>query len=97
MTIDSWVQGNIFAGTNSSGVYTQGQIPSPHKPAVLLDSAGRIFGKPHPQYANYHISQFVSVRDEGATGDGKTDDTEAIKRALGKVGMIVNLIYFPSL
>ncbi|KAJ7273179.1 pectin lyase fold/virulence factor [Mycena rebaudengoi] len=61
-----------------------GQIPSPHKPAVLLDSAGRIFGKPHPQYANYHISQFVSVRDEGATGDGKTDDTEAIKRALGK-------------
>ncbi|KAJ7273182.1 exo-beta-1,3-glucanase, partial [Mycena rebaudengoi] len=84
MTIDSWVQGNIFAGTNSSGVYTQGQIPSPHKPAVLLDSVGRIFGKPHPQYANYHVSQFVSVRDEGATGDGKTDDTEAIKRALGK-------------
>ncbi|KAJ6530408.1 exo-beta-1,3-glucanase [Mycena vulgaris] len=82
--IDSWVQGNIFAGTNSTGVFTQDRLPAPPKSQVLLDKAGHIFGKTHPQYTEYDVSQFVSVRDKGAIGDGKTDDTEAITAILCK-------------
>ncbi|KAJ6553926.1 glycoside hydrolase family 55 protein [Mycena vulgaris] len=82
--IDSWVQGNVFTGTNSTGVFTQDRLPAPPKSQVLLDKAGHIFGKTHPQYAEYDVSQFVSVRDKGAIGDGKTDDTEAITAILYK-------------
>ncbi|KAJ7470268.1 glycoside hydrolase family 55 protein [Mycena latifolia] len=82
--IDSWVQGNVFTGTNSKGVFKQDNVPAPPKPLVLLDAAGKIFGKPHPQYADYHVSHFVSVRDEGATGDGQTDDADAINAIFRK-------------
>ncbi len=66
MTIDSWAQGNVFKGTNSAGTFTQGNIASIPKAPAVLDSAGRIFGKSHPQYADYSPSDFVSVRSHGA-------------------------------
>ncbi|KAJ6500482.1 exo-beta-1,3-glucanase [Mycena sanguinolenta] len=78
-TIASWGQGNIFQGSSGTGTYTQGAIAAPPKPAVLLDGSGKIFGKGHPQYATYAVGDFVSVRDHGATGDGKTDDTAALQ------------------
>ncbi|PPQ77526.1 hypothetical protein CVT25_011323 [Psilocybe cyanescens] len=75
-TITSWGQGNVYKG--STGGFTQGAIVSANKPSSLLDSSGKIFGRTHPQYANFAVSQFVSVKDNGAKGDGKTDDTAAI-------------------
>ncbi|KAF8078080.1 exo-beta-1,3-glucanase [Lyophyllum atratum] len=83
-TISSWGQGNVFTGTNSAGRFTQGNIHVPNKPTVLLDSSGKIFGKTHPQYANYAVSQIVSVKDNGAKGDGRTDDTAALKAIFAK-------------
>ena len=84
-TIQTWVQGNIYSGTSSSGQFVQASESAPTKPAVLLDSAGRIFGKSHPQYADYAVDQFVSVRSNGATGDGSTDDTAAIQNVINEV------------
>ncbi|KAJ7636131.1 exo-beta-1,3-glucanase [Mycena polygramma] len=78
-TIASWGQGNVYSGSSSTGQFTQDNLAAPTKPAVLLDSSGRIFGKTHPQYSTYAVSQFVSVRDQGAKGDGTTDDTAALK------------------
>ena len=75
----------MFSGSNPSDTYTQGSVASPNKPSVLLDSSGRIFGKTHPQYADYATSQFVSIRSLGAKGDGSTDDTQAIVNALNQV------------
>ncbi|KAF8879271.1 exo-beta-1,3-glucanase [Infundibulicybe gibba] len=83
-TIASWGQGNVYKGTNPTGTFTQGNIVAANKPSVLLDGSGKIFGKQHPQYEKYAVSQFVSVRDHGAKGDGQTDDTAAIKDILAQ-------------
>ncbi|KAF7295343.1 hypothetical protein MIND_01073700 [Mycena indigotica] len=78
-TIASWGQGNVYTGTSSSGRFVQASISTASKPASLLDSSGKIFGRGRPQYENYAVSQFVSVKDQGARGDGVTDDTAALK------------------
>ena len=84
-TIPCWAQGNVYTGSDPVGTFVQGSIRAGHIPPVLLDDSGKIFGKTHPQYADYAITQFVSVRDHGAKGDGKTDDTAALRDILHKV------------
>jgi hypothetical protein len=84
-TIASWGQGNVYTGTNSVGTFVQGNLHAANKPHVLLDGAGKIFGKTHPQYVDYSVNQFVSVRDHGAKGDGTTDDTAALRDIFEKV------------
>jgi len=84
-TIASWGQGNVYRGKNAEATFTQGTIPAPSKASSLLDSAGRVVTKMHPQYASYAVSQFISVKDQGAKGDGATDDTAALKDIFAKV------------
>ena len=92
-TIASWGQGNVFKGTSSAATFTSGSIVAANKPSVLLDSSGRIVGRSHPQYPDYAVSQFVSVKDNGARGDGKTDDTAALQAIFDKVSreLIMNI------
>ncbi|PPQ99276.1 hypothetical protein CVT26_014092 [Gymnopilus dilepis] len=79
VTIASWGQGNVFEGTDPTGTYKQGTVPAPVKASSLLDANGRIVSRGHPQYADLDVSNFVSARDNGATGDGVTDDTAALQ------------------
>lgn len=87
-TINSWAQGNVYTGTNANGRFIQSNIAAINKADSLLDSSGRIFGKTHPQYANYAPGQFISVKSQGAKGDGQTDDTAAIQAVFDKVRFI---------
>ncbi|KAH8117300.1 exo-beta-1,3-glucanase [Phellopilus nigrolimitatus] len=83
-TIDQWVQGNVYTGTSSTSSFLQGSLTAPTKASSLLDSSGRIFGKTHPQYEDYAVDQFVSIRSLGAKGDGSTNDTAAIVNAFAQ-------------
>lgn len=87
-TIDSWVQGNTYSGSSPTGKYTVGDIDTIPKAACLLDESGRMFGRGRPTYAAYSTSEIVSVRDEGAKGDGSCDDTSALQAIFDKVGFV---------
>jgi hypothetical protein len=89
-TIPLWVQGNQYVGTNPNPTFRQGSLGAANKAASILDSAGRVFGKTHPQYADFSTSQFVSARSQGAAGDGRTDDTAAIQRMIDQVRTVTN-------
>ena len=38
----------------------------------------------------------INIKDSGATGDGKTDDTASIQKSLNKVSKKKNIVYFPK-
>ncbi|KAK0185857.1 exo-beta-1,3-glucanase [Armillaria mellea] len=83
-TIRSWGQGNVYTGSNPNGRFIQGQLDVPAMPASLLDGEGKVVGRVHPQYEDIPVTSFVSVKDHGAKGDGRTDDTRAIQSVLNK-------------
>ena len=56
-------------------------LTAPSKPASLL-SGNKVFERSKPQYENVPVSSFISVKSQGAIGDGVTDDTAAIQKIL---------------
>ena len=91
--IKSWGQGRFYSG--GSGAFHQGDLPAPNKPDVLLDGRGNFFEKSKPTYTDVAPADFVSVKSEGAKGDGRTDDTHAIQQAIEKYAGC-KVIYFPA-
>ena len=93
--IDSWGQGQFYNDKSGKGSFQQGPLPKPSKSSVLLDSEGNFFQRAKPQYEEYAVSDFVSVKSQGAVGDGRTDDTAAIQNALNNYAGC-KIIYFPA-
>ena len=70
----------------------QQQLTSPTLPSALL-SNGKIFERTKPQYETVSASSFVSVKANGAKGDGSTDDTQAIQNVFNSV-QAGEIVYF---
>jgi hypothetical protein len=85
--IASYVQGRTYdSQTGSQGKAIQEPLQQIiTKPDTLLDKAtGKVFTRVKPQYENLGVSSFLSVKSNGAKGDGKTDDTAAIQAIFDK-------------
>ena len=66
-----------------------------NKPVVAdsLLSNGAVFEKSKPQYETVPASSFISVKSQGAKGDGVTDDTQAIQNVLNSASAD-QIVYF---
>lgn len=78
--------------TTSSSVGTNKTTTTTKKPVTTTTTKKPVGGS--DSYKTYVADMYVNVKDEGAVGDGKTDDTRAIQRALNSgTGKTV---YFPA-
>jgi glucan 1,3-beta-glucosidase len=95
------------ASVNSTGQRVPGSCQSPaaaaqpttlaqvwNKPSFsssLLNANGALFERAKPQYQDVPASSFISVKSQGARGDGVTDDSDAIQNVLNSAtkGQIV--------
>lgn len=89
--VASFIQGKKYAGSAGSAV--QAAQIAPSKPAALLNSNGRFFGRSKPQYETVPVASFKSAKSAGAKGDGVTDDTAAIQALFNSAGPN-DIVYF---
>jgi glucan 1,3-beta-glucosidase len=82
--VSSWGIGREYVGS-AAGSALKGAISGKAKPANLLNAQGAVFERSKPQYEGQSSSAFLSAKDNGAKGDGSTDDTAAIQALINKV------------
>lgn len=70
----------------------QEAVTAANKPPSLL-SGDKVFERSKPQYENVPVSAFISVKSQGAKGDGVTDDTAAIQKIFNSV-TTDQIVYF---
>lgn len=78
--ISAWGEGHEY--TPNGPTTFQSNISPVNRPSALLGSNGNYYVQSKPQYASYPVSSFISARSAGATGNGKTDDTAALQKAI---------------
>lgn len=78
--VAAWGEGHSYTPTGPNNF--QGTITPVNRPASLLQGGGRYYTRSKPQYEDYRKQDFVSARQRGATGDGRTDDTAALQKAI---------------
>lgn len=97
-TVQTWTSGKVIQKADSEvGTYVMGEPVSkkPIRAKGLIDRNGAFYERAKPQYEDQPASNFLNVKDFGAKGDGRSDDTKAVQNTLDK-GAGKKIVYFPA-
>ena len=92
--IDAWADGNRYIPNGP--IKARGSIAPTKRPAALLDGQGKYYERSKPQYGDIPLSQFLSARTLGATGDGHTDDTDALNAAILQASQTGKILFLDA-
>ncbi|KAI5926494.1 putative Exo-beta-1,3-glucanae [Camillea tinctor] len=93
--IEAWGQGHsYFTEDHEKTVFQGSMTPNQRPESLTVDS--KFYTSSKPKYEDLPAFQFLSIRSAGAKGDGKTDDTEAINRALVLAAASGRVVFFDS-
>jgi hypothetical protein len=93
LTISAWGQGHYY--TPNGPVLFEGPIKPNSRPASLISGSG-FYQRSKPQYENVPVSQLLSARSAGASGDGVTDDTAALQNAISSAAASNKIFFFDA-
>lgn len=93
LIISGWGEGNKYDPTGKTRI--EGPIV-PFPRSETLSPGGKCYARSKPQYEDSPISEFVSVRSAGATGDGVTDDTLALNKVFLLAAITKKIVYIDS-
>jgi glucan 1,3-beta-glucosidase len=93
LTISAWGQGHSYT-PNGPAIF-EGPIAPNTRPSSLLNGNG-YYARSKPQYENVPVSQFLSTRSAGASGDGITDDTMALQNAINSAAASGKVLFFDA-
>lgn len=79
--IPAYAQGHGYSPSSTNFTNLNGYI-NPNLRSPVLTSQGKYYYRRKPQYGDWPVSQIVSARSMGATGNGVTDDTAALQDAI---------------
>ncbi|KAH6653965.1 putative Exo-beta-1,3-glucanae [Truncatella angustata] len=92
--IAAWGQGHAYTATKGPLAF-QTAINANRRPSNLTTGT-RYYTRSKPQYEHLPMSRIISIRAAGATGDGKTDDTNAINGALQYAAKSGKVVFFDA-
>lgn len=93
MKVAAWGQGHQYTPTGPASF--QGIIPAFPRPKGL--STGNVYyQRSKPSYATVPVSNFLSTRTLGAKGDGITDDTAALQKAINVASLSGQILFFDA-
>lgn len=93
-TIVAWAQGHRYNPDGLTELDGHGIYPNPRSSSLLTGT--KFYQRSKPQYKALASSSFLSVRSYGATGNGNTDDTAAVQRALNAAAAGDLICYFDA-
>ncbi|KAK4168155.1 pectate lyase superfamily protein-domain-containing protein [Cladorrhinum sp. PSN259] len=90
--IEAWGRGNTYKGT--SGPYPlEGPFPAVKRPEALTTKNGDYYTASKPYYEDVPVTDIYTARDFKATGDGSTDDTEALNKLFQRAAKDNKVVY----
>ena len=93
MLITAWGEGHAYAPTGPNEF--EGYFTPNNRPGSLL-SGDRFYTRSKPQYEGVPVTQFLSVREQGAVGDGVSDDTAVVQAVILEAAATGQIAFFDA-
>ncbi|QSZ32267.1 hypothetical protein DSL72_001841 [Monilinia vaccinii-corymbosi] len=91
--ISGWGQGNKYIPKGPTR-FREPMVTFPRSES--LSPGGKFYARSKPQYEDYPVTEFISVRAAGAVGDGVTDDTLALNLVFKLAACTNKIVYIDS-